>query len=62
MKCSICNKDRELRMGYCWFCAEAQSIIADGKDMREQGNGGKCIPANQADERLKMLIAKGWKT
>ena len=61
MSCIICGQNVELRMGYCWKCAEAQSIIAEGLDMREKGSGGQKIKAFQADERLKMLIEKGWR-
>lgn len=61
MPCIICNDNVELRLGYCWKCAEAQSIISEGLDMREKGDGGKKISAKEADQRLKMLIAKGWR-
>ena len=60
MKCDVCSKDRELRLGFCWPCAEAQSIIHEGLDMEEVGNGGKTLTAKEATDRLKMLIAKGW--
>lgn len=59
-RCIVCNEKVELRMGYCWRCAEVQSIIAEGKDMRDVGDGGKIIPANQADQRIKLLLERGY--
>lgn len=54
-KCIICNKDSEdTRLGVCWECAEAESIIGEGKDMYDKGN------AKTAMDKLKMLISKGW--
>ena len=53
--CTVCGGNKETRMGVCWECAEAESIIADGTDMYDKGN------AKTAMEKLKMLIARGWK-
>lgn len=53
--CKVCGRPDETRMGVCWKCAEAESIIAEGKDMYDKGN------AKTAIEKLKMLIEKGWK-
>ena len=57
MKCRICNNndDRDLRFGVCFTCAEAESIISEGKDMYDKGE------AKTAMDKLKMLIEKGWK-
>lgn len=62
MTCEICGNKAETRLGACWKCAEAESIIAEGLDMRDKGLGGKNgIPAKTAMEKLKLLIQKGWK-
>lgn len=31
--CLCCHRDMDLRMGYCWDCAEMQSVFIDGTDM-----------------------------
>jgi hypothetical protein len=33
MECKCCKRDKELRMGYCFDCVEAESIIETGLDM-----------------------------
>ena len=33
MKCKCCNRDKELRLGVCFDCADAESIIVEGVDM-----------------------------
>lgn len=33
MKCEWCQNERNLRLGVCWSCAEAESIIGDGLGM-----------------------------
>lgn len=33
MKCKCCEKESELRMGICFDCADAESVIKDGVDM-----------------------------
>lgn len=53
-KCKICNREEELRLGTCFDCAEAESILAEGRDMYDEGN------AKTTFEKLAMLIAKGW--
>jgi len=60
MKCTICGEDKELRLGFCFDCAEAQSIIGEGVDMDDKGLGGGKLKAQEATGRLKMLIKKGW--
>jgi len=32
-QCKCCKREKELRMGYCLNCVEAESIIQDGTDM-----------------------------
>lgn len=33
MKCKCCNREQELRMGFCFDCVESESVIVDGLDM-----------------------------
>jgi len=54
MACKICGKDRganNTRMGVCFDCAEAESIILNGTDMYENK------VAETAMEKL-VLVAK----
>jgi len=53
--CASCKRQKDLRMGYCFDCVEAESIIHDGKDMYEKGD------AKTALQKVKFLIEKGWK-
>ena len=32
-ECKCCKREKELRMGYCFDCVEAESIIQEGLDM-----------------------------
>ena len=61
-ECKTCGKKAELRLGYCWECAEAESIIFEGTDMRDKGMvfDGEERPAKTAMEKLQFLIKKGW--
>jgi len=60
--CKVCGKKSELRLGYCLECAEAESIIAEGTDMRDGGVSiaGEQRPAETTREKLIFLIQKGW--
>lgn len=62
MVCRICNKERgsETRLGICWSCAEAQSVIHEGLDMYEKGPNNDDAPAKTAMDKLKFLIKLGW--
>ena len=33
MKCKCCNREKELRFGFCFDCANVESIIEEGTDM-----------------------------
>ncbi len=33
MNCKCCNREKDLRFGICFDCANAESIIAEGVDM-----------------------------
>lgn len=35
-KCKCCRREKELRMGYCFDCVEAESIIVEGLDMYDK--------------------------
>ena len=62
MKCKCCNKEKggDLIFGFCFDCAEAESIIADGVDMYDEK-----LPKEEGFSRhmmkVKDLIRKGWK-
>ena len=58
MACSVCGYKGELRLGVCWYCAEAESIIAEGVDMYENGIGDR--PAKTAMEKVRLLLAHSW--
>lgn len=60
MICKCCDRDQELRFGYCWDCATAQSIILEGTDMYEKGLDGKeGVPAETSFDKIKLLRQKG---
>lgn len=61
-KCLCCKREQELRMGFCFDCAGAESIIDDGTDMFDNELPEKDrIPGSVAINRLRFLIVKGWK-
>jgi len=33
MECKCCNREQELRMGFCFDCVESESVIQEGVDM-----------------------------
>ncbi len=35
-KCACCEKSNDTRMGVCFDCAECESLIAEGLDMRDK--------------------------
>lgn len=36
MKCKCCNREKDLRFGICFDCADAESIIVEGVDMYDK--------------------------
>jgi hypothetical protein len=36
VKCRVCERPLETRMGACWDCVENESLIDERKDMREK--------------------------
>ena len=61
-ECKFCGRQVELRFGGCWECANAQSILATGRDMFQDDIEGQVeIPVKIVNERLEKLISKGWK-
>jgi hypothetical protein len=36
MKCKCCNREKDLRMGYCFDCVEAESVIVEGVNMYDE--------------------------
>ena len=60
--CVMCGSLEDLRFGWCWDCAEAQSILVSGRTMMEAETGTEDeLSVKLINERLKMLIEKGWK-
>ena len=59
-ECKICGKQAELRMGACWDCVEAESIIDEGVDMDDKNFLGQNHPETLAINKLRLLIKKGW--
>jgi len=35
-QCKCCNRDLDLRFGFCFDCADAESIIEEGVDMYDK--------------------------
>lgn len=35
-KCKCCKREADLRMGFCFDCVEAESIIVEGVDMYDK--------------------------
>jgi hypothetical protein len=35
-QCKCCNREQELRFGFCFDCADAESIIAEGVTMWDE--------------------------
>lgn len=59
--CGVCGNGGELRLGVCWDCATAESIISEGVDMFENGAESSEEPAKTAMQKLKFLIERGWR-
>jgi len=34
--CECCGRTKDCRLGFCWDCAESESVIEDGTDMRDK--------------------------
>ena len=51
--CKCCGRHLDLRMGYCFDCVEAESIIVDGLDMHDNE-----IPFGQNEVQIITEIAK----
>lgn len=59
--CKFCGESKDLRIGGRWNCAEAETIIDEGLDMRDKGIGESDEPAKYAGDKLRLLIEKGWR-
>jgi hypothetical protein len=35
-QCKCCKREQELRMGYCFDCADAESVIVEGTNMWDE--------------------------
>lgn len=61
-KCVMCGTESDLRMGWCFTCADAQSILCDGVGMMgADTEDGEHLPTVLINARLKMLLDKGWR-
>ena len=60
-KCECCGREEDLRMGYCFDCAEAQTIIVDGTDMYDKGLPDDLKTESKSMDKVRFLIRKGWK-
>lgn len=61
-KCIICSKKtNDLRFGFCFDCATAESIISTGVDMFDKNINDENLETDNAREKLQFLIKKGWK-
>lgn len=59
--CVICKKDKELRLGFCFNCMNAQAIIGTDEDCYSTNENVYAeLSAKEATRRLKMLIKEGW--
>lgn len=61
-KCKVCKKPIGLnssRLGVCWFCAEAESIIEEGLDMSNKSLSKDNTPAVSAMDKVRLLIDRG---
>ena len=57
MKCRCCNREQELRMGFCFDCANAESIIVEGTDMYDkpiEKKEGMSMGLSKLQEILKL--------
>jgi len=63
--CIICKREGEkvkTRCGICFDCAEAESIIESGLDMRDHAHNDLDLLAySKSAKKVSFLIRKGWK-
>ena len=60
--CKICKSESSpnaIRLGVCWRCIEAESIIEGGLDMYDKGLNGDNTPAETSMDKVRLLIARG---
>ena len=60
--CKICKTESSpnaIRLGVCWRCIEAETIIDEGLDMRDKGLNGNNTPAVTAMDKVRLLVARG---
>jgi len=58
-KCKCCNREEDLRMGFCFDCVESESVIVDGVDMYDneiQKQEGMSIAISRLQYILKKYI------
>ena len=57
MKCKCCNREKDLRLGICFDCANAESIIVEGIDMWDNEipkQEGLSIPLSKLQHILRL--------
>ena len=70
-QCQFCKELTDVRVDYCFHCADAQSIIGTGLDMydltidgvakiSQKDSDGARIPVEETNRRLQLLIKNGW--
>lgn len=55
-----CNRTQDLRLRFCWDCAECESIIEEGKDMYDKEPlkiKGMFMSMSKLHHMLKMYIS-----
>lgn len=55
-KCSCCGRKEDLRLGWCFECANSQAMLIDGKDMYDND----CSNWNKS-EVLMFIVRKAMK-
>lgn len=57
-KCKCCDREKELRFGYCFDCAECESVIKDGLDMWGEPINNNIEGASKYMSRLQYILEK----
>ena len=63
LTCSICktkSSPNAIRLGVCWQCIEAESIIGEGLDMYNKGLNHDNTPVTTAMDKVRLLVARGY--
>lgn len=55
-ECTVCHRIIDTRLGVCWDCAEAESIIDEGLDMWGRGLFNDSMPATTPMDKVRLLL------